>query len=152
MTAIRKLRYEESPPAPEDYNRLRRDAGWPEMDPGVSATSLLHSCFAVCAYDGPELVGMGRVVGDFGLCFYIQDVIVLRARQGAGVGDAIMRRIMKFISEHAVEHTYVGLMSATGKEAFYHRFGFTSRPTEALGCGMTLFWKMEDSGAGSDMR
>jgi predicted N-acetyltransferase YhbS len=34
-------------------------------------------------------------------------------------------------------------MSAVGKEDFYHRYGFTSRPTERLGCGMTRFW---DSG------
>jgi GNAT superfamily N-acetyltransferase len=149
MTAIRALRYEEEAPTPEGYNRLRRDAGWPEMDPTVAATSLAHSCFAVCAYDGPDLVGTGRVVGDLGLCFYIQDVIVVRTHQGKGVGDAIMRRLMKFVSEHAVENTYVGLMSAVGKETFYQRYGFTSRPTEALGAGMTLFWKGKDSGTRS---
>jgi hypothetical protein len=44
-----------------------------------------------------------------------------------------------------VENTYVGLGSALGKESFYHRYGFTSRPTHTLGAGMTLFWK----GAGS---
>jgi len=141
MAAIPMLRYEEGVPNPEDYNRLRRDAGWPVVDETVSAQSLVRSCFSVCVYEGSELVGMGRVVGDGGLCFYIQDVIVVRTHQGAGVGDAIMRRIMKFISEHAVEHTYVGLMSAVGKESFYHRYGFTSRPTGELGCGMTLFWK-----------
>jgi predicted N-acetyltransferase YhbS len=88
---------------------------------------------------------MGRVVGDLGLCFYIQDVIVVRTHQGRGVGGAIMRRLMKFISEHAVEDSYVGLMSAVGKESFYHRYGFTSRPTETLGAGMTLFWKGDGS-------
>lgn len=116
------------------------------MDETTSAVSLTHSCFAVCAYDGPELIGMGRVVGDLGLCFYIQDVIVVGTHQGSGVGDAIMRRLMKFISEHAVENTYVGLMSAVGKESFYHRYGFTSRPTEDLGCGMTFLWKAKGSG------
>ncbi len=135
------IRYAEEGPPPDDYNRLRRDAGWPEMDPVVSARSLTHSCFAVCAYDGSELIGMGRVVGDFGLCFYIQDVIVLRTHQEKGIGDAIMRRIMKFISVHAVQDTYVGLMSSVGREPFYHRYGFTSRPTETLGAGMTLLWR-----------
>ena len=98
------------------------------------------SCFAVSVYDEDDLVGMGRVVGDLGLCFYIQDVIVVSSYQGRGLGDAIMRRLMKFISDHATENTYVGLMSAAGKEPFYHKFGFTTRPTEALGAGMTLLW------------
>ena len=138
---IGTMRYEEKVPTSDEYNRLRRDAGWPEMDPTVSAVALTNSCHTVCAYDGAEMVGMGRVVGDLGLCFYIQDVIVLQAYQGRGIGDAIMRRIMRFVSEHSVENTYVGLMSAVGKESFYHRYGFTTRPTDALGAGMTLFWK-----------
>ena len=139
-TVTKAMRYEGSPPTPYEYNRLRRDAGWPEMDFTVSAEALERSCFAVSVYDGDDLVGMGRIVGDLGLCFYLQDVIVVSSYQGRGLGDAIMRRLMKFISEHATENTYVGLMSAAGKEPFYHQYGFTTRPTEALGAGMTLFW------------
>lgn len=150
MNTIQKMRYEEGVPSPDDYNRLRRDAGWPEMDSTVSERSLTHSCFAVCVFDDSDLIGMGRVVGDFGLCFFIQDVIVLRTHQGRGVGDAIMRRLMKYISEHAVEDTYVGLMSAVGTESFYHKYGFTTRPTEALGAGMTLLWKENGSEGDSD--
>jgi GNAT superfamily N-acetyltransferase len=146
MTEIGTMRYEEQVPTSEEYNRLRRDAGWPEMDPAVTAVALTHSCYAVCAYDGSVLVGMGRVVGDLGLCFYIQDVIVLQTHQGRGIGDAIMRRIMQFIARHSVENTYVGLMAAVGKESFYHRYGFTTRPTDTLGAGMTLSWKTPGKG------
>jgi hypothetical protein len=28
-----------------------------------------------------------------------------------------------------------------GKEPFYERYGFTARPNESLGSGMTIFWK-----------
>jgi len=141
MIMTRAIRYVEEVPSAADYNRLRRDVGWPEMDSEISAGSLPRSSFSVCAFDGPELVGMGRVVGDFGLCFFIQDLIVVRTHQGKGIGDGIMRCLMRFISEHAVENTYVGLMSAVEKEPFYHRYDFTSRPTETLGAGMTLMWK-----------
>jgi GNAT superfamily N-acetyltransferase len=134
------IRYVDAPPDPADYNRLRRDAGWPEMDPTTAAASLPRSCFAVCAHDGDRVVGMGRVVGDGGLCFYVQDVIVLREYQGRGIGAALMDRLMAHIAAHAVASTYLGLMSAVGKEAFYRRWGFISRPTGALGCGMTRFW------------
>ena len=135
------IRFENRSPSPEQYNRLRRDAGWPEMDQETAARCLPRSEFAVCAFEGEERVGTGRVVGDGGLCFYIQDLIVLDTHQGRGIGAGLMEAIMDFISSSAVRDSYVGLMSAVEKEPFYHRHGFTSRPTEALGCGMTLFWE-----------
>lgn len=134
------IHYREATPSTTDYNRLRRDAGWPEMDPATAERCLPRSLYAVCAFDGDEMVGTGRVVGDGGLCFYIQDVIVLRSHQGQGIGGALMDRIMTFIAAHAVQDSYLGLMSAVGKEEFYIRYGFTSRPTDKLGCGMTRFW------------
>lgn len=137
------IRYETAPPKPEDYNRLRRDAGWPEMDPETVRRCLPSSSFAICALENEMVVGTGRVVGDGGLCFYIQDVIVARSHQGRGIGEAIMDAILDFIEEKAVQNTYVGLMSAMGKEGFYHRFGFTTRPTDTLGAGMTRVWGVE---------
>ena len=137
------VRYENVAPTAEDYNRLRRDAGWPEMDPHAAGRCLPNSSFAVCAFHGNDVVGMGRVVGDGGLCFYIQDVVVLRSHQGRGIGSGLMDRIMEFVAVSSVKDTYIGLMSATGKEGFYHRYGFTTRPTDALGAGMTRFWATE---------
>ena len=111
------------------------------MDADAAVACLPNSTYSVCAFQGEEMVGMGRVVGDRGLCFYIQDVIVLKEHQGRGVGAGLMDRIMDHISRLAVQDTYIGLMAATGKEGFYARYGFTARPTTELGAGMTLFWK-----------
>ena len=138
-----QIRYADAVPSPEDYNRLRRDAGWPEMDPATTAECLPRSLYVVCAFQDDVLVGTGRVVGDGGLCFYIQDVIVLGTHQGIGIGAGLMDRIMAYIAGQAVENSYLGLMSAVGKEDFYVRYGFTRRPTDALGCGMTRFWRSE---------
>jgi GNAT superfamily N-acetyltransferase len=138
-----EIRYENIVPAAADYNRLRRDAGWPEMDAETADRCLPASDFILCAFEGEELVGTGRVVGDGGLCFYIQDVIVLESHQGKGIGAGLMDRIMAFVAERAVTDTYVGLMSAVEKEGFYERYGFTVRPTEALGAGMTRMWDAE---------
>jgi GNAT superfamily N-acetyltransferase len=137
-----EIRYENIVPPAQDYNRLRRDAGWPQMDPDTAACCLPESQYLVCAFDGDEMVGTGRVVGDGGLCFYIQDVIVLKSHQGLGIGAGLMERIMAFIAGRAVKDTYVGLMSAVGKEAFYERYGFTVRPTNEFGAGMTRMWKL----------
>ncbi len=143
-----EIRYEVQVPSSEEYNRLRKDVAWPEMEMETAARCLPHSLYVVCAYDGDELTGMGRIVGDGGLCFFIQDLIVARTHHRRGIGTAIMERLMGFIADRAVADTYVGLMSAVGKEPFYHRFGFTSRPTESLGCGMTRFWEVEQDPPG----
>ena len=135
------IRYEAVAPTTAEYNSFRSDAGWPEMDPKRVGPALKKSEYVVCAFDGEVVVGTGRVVGDGCLCFYIQDVIVLKSHHGKGIGSGLMDLIMEFISSRAINNTYVGLMSAAGKEGFYHRFGFTSRPTDELGCGMTRFWK-----------
>lgn len=36
----------------------------------------------------------------------------------------------------------VGLMAAVGKEPFYQKFGFHTRPNEREGAGMLQFWGM----------
>ena len=135
-----EIRYENIVPSAQDYNRLRRDAGWPEMQAEAADRCLPESQYVVCAFDGDEMVGTGRVVGDGALCIYIQDVIVLKSHQGLGIGAGLMDRIMAFISHRAVRDTYVGLMSAVEKEGFYERYGFTIRPTGELGAGMTRVW------------
>lgn len=68
-------------PGPEEYNRLRTSVGWPAADLIAAAASLPKSLFSVCAFLDDSLVGMARVVGDGGLVFYIQDVIVLPEHQ-----------------------------------------------------------------------
>ena len=140
-----EIRVEAHIPSPESYNWLRREAEWPEMDRDTCTRCLPESLHVVSAFDGEELVGMGRIVGDGGLCFYIQDVIVARSHRRRGVGTALMEALMAFIADRAVMDTYVGLMSAVDKEPFYGRFGFTRRPTDTLGCGMTLMWPDADS-------
>jgi ribosomal protein S18 acetylase RimI-like enzyme len=72
--------------------------------------------------------------------FYIQDIIVRPEYQGLGLGTTIMQSVMAFIEKHAVPGTFIGLMSAKGKEGFYHRLGFTERPSEDVGAGMELRW------------
>ncbi len=127
-------------PSAADYNRLRDLVGWGTYREDVIVRSLPHSLYCVCAVADGEVVGMARVIGDGGMVYYIQDVIVIPAYQRRGIGTQLMDRVMTYIRAHASHNTIVGLMAARGKEAFYTRYGFTVRPTEQLGSGMTLFW------------
>ena len=127
-------------PSAQEYNRLRQTVGWRTHALEVVEKGLSGSLYGVCAFVDSEIVGMARIIGDGGLVFYIQDVVVKPEFQGQGIGTALMDHIMQYIRLHASQHSVVGLMSAVGKEQFYECYGFTRRPTETLGCGMTIFW------------
>ncbi len=134
------VRLEERLPTAEEYNALRADAGWGTYDRDAAGRWLAASLYGVCAVDGDATVGMARVVGDGGLVFYVQDVVVAAPYRRQGIGRRLMERVMAFVASRAAAGAVVGLMSAAGKEAFYEGFGFARRPTERFGCGMTLFW------------
>jgi ribosomal protein S18 acetylase RimI-like enzyme len=135
------LRIVETLPNAVDYNRLRTAVGWSTPDLAVIERALPNSLYAVCAYVDGSLAGMARVVGDGGLAYYIQDVIVLPGYQLQGIGSRLMDHIMAYIHAHASRDTTVGLISAVGKEWFFENYGFITRPTDKLGAGMTSFWQ-----------
>ena len=130
-------------PSPADYNRLRQAVGWGVYQEAVIEQALPNTLYCVCALNDGQVIGMARIIGDGGMVYYIQDVIVLPAYQRQGVGTQMMDRIMAYIQAHAHHNTIVGLMAAHGKEPFYEKYGFTRRPTDRLGAGMTLFWQKE---------
>ncbi|MEJ5310959.1 MAG: GNAT family N-acetyltransferase [Anaerolineae bacterium] len=127
-------------PSAAQYNRLRAAVGWGVYAEDVIERALPNTLYCVCAYVDGDLVGMARIIGDGAMVYYIQDVIVLPAYQRQGIGARMMGLVMDYIRTHASHNTIVGLMAACGKEPFYEKYGFTRRPTERLGAGMTMFW------------
>lgn len=69
---------------------------------------------------------------------FIADVIVRPEYQGKGLGRELMNNAMEFIRSQLRPgyKIMVNLMAAKGKEDFYKKFGFISRPNESFGCGM----------------
>jgi GNAT superfamily N-acetyltransferase len=130
-------------PTAQEYRQMRSLVGWGLHDIAVIERALPNSLYGVCAYSDGTLVGMARVIGDGGLTYYIQDVIVHPDFQRQGIGTLIMDRVMDYISTHASQNSVVGLMAAAGKEPFYEKYGFNRRPNEHMGSGMTIFWKRD---------
>jgi GNAT superfamily N-acetyltransferase len=132
---------EERLPSAPDYNRLRAAVGWGTYSEDIIERALTASLYGVCAVSGDEVVGMARVIGDSGLVYYLQDVIVLPEYQRQGIGTKMMDHLMDYIHSNTSHNSIVGLMAAKGSETFYQGYGFTPRPNERLGCGMTMFIK-----------
>jgi GNAT superfamily N-acetyltransferase len=120
-------------PTLEEYQDLCAAVGWSEtINFAAAPASLAHSLFSIVVLDRGRAVtrpvGMGRIVGDGALFFYIQDIIVRPEYQGLGVGRKIVERLMGWLHVHAPERAFVGLFAAEGKDSFYARFGFMRHP------------------------
>jgi len=123
----------------EEYLRLREAVGWVCQDTKATEIGLINSLFSVCMIYRDEVIAYGRVVGDGGIYFYIQDVIVLPKFQGKGIGKQIMNVIMNYLEKNASPNAFVGLMAAKGEMGFYEKFDFKKRPNDSP--GMFKIWK-----------
>jgi len=132
-------RVHERPPTVEELRALYAAVGWTDLpDDDAVARGLSASLFGVVVTLGPDLAGCGRVVGDGGVYFYVQDLIVAPAHQGRGVGDIVMRELLRRLERQATRNAFVGLMAADGRAGFYERYGFAARPPGSP--GMALAW------------
>ena len=124
----------------DDYNKLRESVGWGVCETDRVTMALTRSDYIIVAESDGETVGAARVMHD-GLQALIMDVMVLPEYQGRGVGKALMEHVMEYLDEISRhDGIFVNLMSAVGREGFYEQFGFTRRPGENRGPGMTLWF------------
>ena len=133
------LRLTENSLTPEIYRRVRASVGMKEYDENDVKLALQGTLLSVVAWEDDTPVGIGRVIGDGRVAFFIKDVAVLPERQGQGIGQKIMGAMMAYIRRTGSENAYVGLMALKDKEGFYRKFGFHVRPHEKEGSGMTQY-------------
>jgi len=116
-----------------EYKKLRELARWLETDEKSTAMALKNSLFSVIAVEHDTVIGFGRVIGDGGLYFYIQDLIIHPQFQNRGLGKSLMKELMGYITTNAKSDAFVGLMAAKGLEKYYELFGFRARDEDAPG-------------------
>ena len=88
-----------------------------------------NSVYSVVAEYKNELIAFARVVGDGGLCFYIQEIIVHPNHRRKGIASKFMDYIFEYLRRTATKRSYIGVFSGKGLEEFYERYGFWKRPT-----------------------
>ena len=98
----------------DEYRRLISSVGWKPRDTQAISRALASSLFAVCAQTGGEIVGMGRVIGDGGLHYYVTDVAVVPAHQCQGLGSRIVAALTKYVEGVPFKNTWVGLFPVEG--------------------------------------
>ncbi len=123
----------ERAPTVQEYQLLRNSVGWSTVSDAAVAHSLHNSLYSVCIIHNDKTIAMGRVIGDAGIYYYIQDVVVLPKYQRKGLGTQIMNAIMNYLEQHADSTAFIGLMAAKGFWHFYQAYGFQKRPLDGPG-------------------
>ncbi|MEL7465136.1 MAG: GNAT family N-acetyltransferase [Pseudomonadota bacterium] len=107
------------------------------MPAATAQAALAASLGGATAARGGALLGFGRIVGDGVLNLYIQDLIVAPEARRAGLGGALLSVLTGEAERIAGgAPALLGLFAAEGREAFYARQGFTSRPAPGYGAAM----------------
>ncbi|MEH7386369.1 GNAT family N-acetyltransferase [Bacillus sp. JJ1521] len=128
-----KIDYTIQPPENfEELISLYGALGWNSLK--LSANDLERMCkqswYAVYAFDGQQLVGIGRVISDGVITGIICGVGVLPHYQSKGIGKEIVNRMVKHCEQNKV---IPQLMCVESLEPYYKELGFTK-----FSIGMTM--------------
>ena len=130
-------------PSVDEYSRLIEAVGWKPRDILAVRSALDRSDYSVCAEVEGNAVGMGRVIGDGGLHYYLTDVVVVPAHQRRGIGSQIVGALTRFVEKVPFKNTWVGVFAVDGTAEFYARFGY--RAQRATGPAMFRWLNRADA-------
>ncbi|MBR1781066.1 MAG: GNAT family N-acetyltransferase [Oscillospiraceae bacterium] len=116
----------------EEVLPLYAAVGWTNYTdrPDMLSTALDASLLTLGAYDGGQLVGLLRAVGDGASILLVQDLLVLPDYQRRGIGTRLMRTAMERFAE--VYQFQLMTDDTPRTVAFYRSLGLI--PAEELGC------------------
>ena len=115
---------------PEDFVRLRTATGFADIPIEHARKALQNGLINVSAIKDGELIGMGRLVGDGAMYWYLQEIVVLPEYQRQGIGTMIINHLVDYAVKNSStgKFTTIGGVSASGKEGFYKKLGFEVIP------------------------
>lgn len=108
-----------------EHCRLFDAVGWPRYENSELASALAGSLAGTIAASNGVVIAMGRVVGDGGKFFYLQDVVVAPSRQGEGIGRELTRRLITQVQGLAPGSPFIGVFATPEAITLYQRLGFT---------------------------
>lgn len=111
-------------PSVEEYIQIRNSVGWKIPPYDKIEKGLENSIYCVCVEDQGKIIGFGRIIGDGGTVFYIQDIMVIPSYQNQKIGTLIMRKLMNYLDDHCIDDAIIGLIAISELDKFYKKFGF----------------------------
>lgn len=116
----------------EEILRLYTAVGWTAytQDPSALRRGYEHSLLVLGAYEGDELLGIIRAVGDGATVVFVQDILVYPEQQRKGIGSALLQAVLDRYA--AVRQIELVTDNTEKTVAFYKSMGFSE--LSELGC------------------
>lgn len=116
----------------DEILRLYSEVGWTAYTENMAALEkgYKNSLLVLAAYEGDELLGIIRAVGDGCTIVFVQDILVFPGHQRRGVGTALLKAVL----ERYPDVRQVELVTDNTPEtvAFYRSLGFSE--LSEIGC------------------
>lgn len=112
--------------------RLYASVGWTAYTghPEILRKGFENSMLVLAAYEGNQLLGILRAVGDGHTIVFVQDILVHPSHQRKGIGSALLQAILDTYSH--VRQIQLATDNTEKTKAFYHAMGF--RELSEIGC------------------
>lgn len=116
----------------DEILRLYASVGWTAYteQPEALRRGFDRSLLTLAAYEGAELLGLIRVVGDGQTIVFVQDLLVFPEYQRKGIGSALLRAVLKRYEN--VRQIEIATDDTPKTKAFYRSMGF--RELSEIGC------------------
>ena len=116
----------------EEILRLYTAVGWTAYTENMPALrdGFRNSLLTLAAYDGNELLGIVRTVGDGATVVFVQDLLIFPERQRRGAGTALLKAVVERYP--AVRQIELVTDQSPESAAFYRSAGFSE--LSGLGC------------------
>jgi len=122
----------------EEIRRLYTAVGWTAYTENMSVLQegYKNSMLTLAAYEGEELLGIIRAVGDGATIVFVQDILVFPDKQRQGIGTALLKAVVERYSN--VRQIELATDNTPKTVAFYKSMGF-SEMSEIGCCGFMKF-------------
>jgi len=109
----------------EEILRLYSEVGWTAYTENMQALKqgFMNSLLVLAAYEGDELLGIIRAVGDGFTIVFVQDILVFPKKQRLGIGTALLQAVLNRYTE--VRQIELATDNTPKTVAFYKSLGFS---------------------------
>jgi len=125
-------------PTVEEVAAVTAAVGFRAHPPEAIRIGLANTWCAVCAVADGNVVGLGRIVGDGALHFYVTGIMVVPSHQRRGVGSAVVEALLAKVRQVPYANVLVEALPLPGLPPFYARFGFVASRQHAPGMHLWL--------------
>lgn len=119
----------------EEFIEMVESVGWKTYSKEQVKKALIDTMYMIKISYNNEVVGIGRVVGDYSIVCILTDICVKPKFQGKGIGLKIVNELKKMIENgvNAGDKMQIELTPTAGNEEFYKKAGFKYKPDVITG-------------------